>query len=99
MTTPTFVPNSSDRASLALGNAGACVPAARIATPPTALLLSSAISMAIVAAMLAALVLPEVAAAVTAVAVAAALAFALSSGMAPYSRYLTTVPWVGPGSP
>ncbi len=44
--------------------------------------------------MLAALALPEIAAAVTAVAVAAALAFALSSGMAPYSRYLTTVPWV-----
>jgi hypothetical protein len=43
--------------------------------------------------MLAALALPDIAAAVTALAVAAALAFALSSGMAPYSRYLTTVPW------
>ena len=95
VTTPTFVPNSSDRRELGVQVRGlACVPAARIATPPTALLLSSAISMAIVGAMLAALVLPEAAAAVTAVAVAAALAFALSSGMAPYSRYVTTVPWV-----
>ncbi len=94
VTTPTFVPSSSDRRELGVQVRGlACVPEARVATPPTALLVSSAISMAIVAAMLAALALPQFAAAVTAVAVAAALAFALSSGMAPYSRYLTTLPW------
>ena len=95
VTTPTFVPNSSDRRELGVQVRGlACIPEARVATPPTALLVSSALSMAIFAAMLAALALPDIAAAVTAVAVAAALAFALSSGMAPYSRYLTTVPWV-----
>jgi hypothetical protein len=95
VTTPTFVPSSSDRRELGVQVRGlACVPEARVATPPTALLVSSALSIAIFAAMLAALVLPDMAAAVTAVAVAAAVAFALSSGMAPYSRYLTTVPWV-----
>jgi len=94
VTTPTFVPSSSDRRELGVQVRGlACVPDARMTTPPTALLVSSAISMAIVAVMLAALALPEFAAAVTAVAVAAASAFALSSGMAPYSRYLTTLPW------
>jgi hypothetical protein len=95
VTTPTFVPRSSDRRELGVQVRGlACLPEARVPTPPGALLISSAISMAIVAAMLAAVAAPELAAAVTAVAVAAALAVALSSGMAPYSRYLTTVPWV-----
>ena len=94
VTTPTFVPNSTDRRQLGVQVRGlACAPDARVATPPTALLLSSATSMAIFAAMLAALALPETAAAVAAVVVAAALAVALSSGMAPYSRYLTTLPW------
>ena len=94
VTTPTFVPNSSDRRELGVQVRGlACVPEARVATPPTALLVSSALSMAIFGAMLAALALPEIAAAVTAVAVAAALAFAYPAAWR-RSRYLTTVPWV-----
>jgi hypothetical protein len=95
ITTPTFVPSSSDRRELGVQiRQLACAPEARVATPPTALVVSTAISMAIVAAMLAALALPQLAIAACGVTVAAALAFAVSSGMAPYTRFLTTVPWM-----
>jgi hypothetical protein len=95
VTTPAFVPSSSDRRELGVQVRGlGCVPEARVAAPPAGMLAASAISMAIFAAMLAALATTEITAAVTAVAVATALAFALSTGMAPYSRYVTTVPWV-----
>lgn len=95
VTTPTFVPGPGDRRELGVQLRGlACITEARVATPPTTLIVSGAISMAIVAAMLAALGLSDLATACGILGVAAALAFALSAGMAPYSRYPTTVPWI-----
>ena len=93
--TPTFVPSSSDRRELGVQvRRLGCVPEARVSTPPKTTIASAAISMAIVAAMLAALGLTDLATACGIAGVAAALAYALSSGMAPYTRYPMTVPWI-----
>jgi hypothetical protein len=92
---PTFVPGPTDKRELGVQVRGlTCSPEGRLAMPPVRMLVASTLSAALFAAMLGALGLPGVAVVDGTLVVAAAQGFVLSIGVAPYSHYLSVVPWL-----
>jgi hypothetical protein len=94
-TAPTFVPGPADSRELGVQvQSLTCRPGDRFALPPRGLLTAAGLSAALVGAAFGALGLAGWYAAAGTLVVAGLQAIPLSSGFAPYSPYLTAVPWV-----
>ena len=94
-TTPTFVPGAIDTRELGVQvQSLTCQPRNRFILPPRRFLTAAGVSAAIFGATMGALGLAAWQAAIGTLLVAAIQAIPLSSGFAPYSPYLTIVPWV-----
>ncbi len=92
---PTMVPGAADRRELGVQVESLdCRPAGWVARPPGHLLSAAALSAATFAAALGALSVAGWSAVAGTLLVAAVQAVPLTSGLAPYSTYSSTVPWV-----